>query len=77
MPKGPKGQKHPADVIRRFALHQRWLLGSRSAFADLPDYVRHQGLWQRREPKLECRTALARDGYALVKCELAVVMPEV
>jgi hypothetical protein len=51
-------------------------------FEELPDYIRHQGPWQsmgRGEVtnlKLDYRLALARDGYALVKCELAVFKPE-
>jgi hypothetical protein len=56
---------------------------SREAFADLPDPVRHQGPWQvmgRGEIELlkpEFRLALARDGYLLGTCELAVFKPEV
>ena len=51
-------------------------------FDDLPDYIRRQGPWQvmhRGEIdklKPEYRLALARDGYALVTCELAVFKPE-
>jgi hypothetical protein len=53
------------------------------AFADLPDYIRHQGPWQvmhRGEVtklKRNCRVRLARDGYALVTSGLAVFKPEV
>jgi hypothetical protein len=48
----------------------------------VPEEVRHQGPWQvnRRGDverlKPEYRLALAQDGYALVKCELAVFKPE-
>jgi hypothetical protein len=51
-------------------------------YESVPEKVRHQGPWQvnRRgeieKLKLEYRLALARDGYALVKCELAVFKPE-
>jgi hypothetical protein len=53
------------------------------SFERVPDDVRRQGPWQgnRRgaveELKPEYRLALARDGYALVKCEGAVFNPEV
>ena len=48
----------------------------------VPEEVRHQGPWQgmRRgeieKLKPEYRLALARDGYALVTCALAVFKPE-
>jgi hypothetical protein len=48
----------------------------------VPDDVRKQGPWQgnRRGAvealKPEYRLALARDGYSLVTCELAVFKPE-
>ena len=51
-------------------------------FGELSDFVRHQGPWQgmRRgelaKLKAEYRLALARNAYALVKCELAVFKPE-
>jgi hypothetical protein len=51
-------------------------------FEKLPDDIRHQGPWQSMSGgevealKLEYRLALARDGYALVRCELAVFKPE-
>jgi len=51
-------------------------------FEELSDYIRHQGPWQSMSGgeaealKPEYRMALARDGYALVKCELAVFKPE-
>ncbi len=51
-------------------------------YESVPDHVRHQGPWQgmhRGEVerlKPEYRLALARDGYALVTCELAVFKPE-
>jgi hypothetical protein len=54
------------------------------AFYELvPDEVRKQGPWQgmhRGEIELlkpEYRLALARDGYAPVKCEFAVFKPDV
>jgi len=43
-------------------------------FDELPDHVRHQGPWQGmhrgeiEKLKANYRRALARDGYALVKC---------
>ena len=48
----------------------------------VPDDVRKQGPWQGMQRgevaklKPEYRLALAEDGYALVKCELAVFNPE-
>ena len=51
-------------------------------YETVPHEVRKQGPWQgnRRGAvealKPEYRLALARDGYALVKCELAVFKPE-
>ena len=48
----------------------------------VPEEVRKQGPWQGmhcgeiEKLKPEYRLALARDGYALVKCELAVFKPE-
>jgi hypothetical protein len=62
--------------------HIHLICGADEAFADLPDHVRHLGPWrvmQRGEIdklKPEHRLVLARDGYALVKCELAVFKPE-
>jgi hypothetical protein len=47
-----------------------------------PAHVRHLGPWQAQHRgdvyklKPEYRLALVRDGYALVKCELAVFEPE-
>ncbi len=52
-------------------------------FYSLPDSVRHRGPWQGmhrgeiEKLKGNYRRALARDGYALVKGELAVFKPEV
>jgi hypothetical protein len=49
----------------------------------VPEKVRHQGPWQGMQRgeiaklKPEYRLALARDGYMLVRCELAVFKPEV
>ncbi len=51
-------------------------------FDELPHHVRQQGPWQGmhrgeiEKLKANYRRALARDGYALVKCELAVFKPE-
>jgi hypothetical protein len=48
----------------------------------VPQVVRKEGPWQDQHRgdvsrlKPEYRLALARDGYALVKCELAVFKPE-
>jgi hypothetical protein len=62
--------------------HVHLICGVDEAFADLPDHIRHQGPWQVMsrgeidQLKPEYRLALARDGYALVKCELAVFKPE-
>ena len=48
----------------------------------VPAEVMHQGPWQGMHRgdvdklKPEYRLALARDGYVLVKCELAVFKPE-
>ena len=52
------------------------------AFYELvPVEVQHQGPWQVHRGEIELlkpeyRLALARDGYALVKCEAAVFKPE-
>ena len=52
-------------------------------FDELPDHVRHQGPWegmQRGEIdrlKANYRRTLARDGYALVRCEVGAFKPEV
>jgi hypothetical protein len=49
----------------------------------VPEDVRKQGPWQGQHRgeverlKSEYRLALARDGYALVRCEAAVFKPEV
>jgi hypothetical protein len=49
----------------------------------VPVEVQHQGPWQGMQRgeieklKPKYRLALARDGYALVKCELTVFKPEV
>ena len=53
-----------------------------SFYESVPEHVRKQGPWQgNRRGAVEAlkpgyRLALARDGYALVKCELAVFEPE-
>ena len=52
-------------------------------YSSVPDHVRRRGPWQvnRRGEvvnlKPDLRLAIARDGYALVKCEQAVFEPEV
>jgi hypothetical protein len=54
-----------------------------SFYESVPEDVRKQGPWQGQHRgavealKSEYRLALARDGYALVTCELAVFKPEV
>ncbi len=51
-------------------------------FGEPPDHVRQQGPWQEMQRgeieklKANYRQALASDGYALVKCEVAVFRPE-
>jgi hypothetical protein len=51
-------------------------------FDELPDHVRHRGPWQGQQRgeidklKANYRRALARDGYALVKCAEAAFRPE-
>jgi hypothetical protein len=59
------------------------VLGYDGKFYDVvPDDVRKQGPWQGQhlgdvdKLKPEYRQALARDGYALLKCEGAVFKPE-
>ena len=53
-----------------------------SRFDELPNHLHHQGPWQGMHhgelDKLQAnyRLALARDGYALVRCGLAVFKPE-
>ena len=62
--------------------HVHLICGVDEAFADLPDQVRHLGPWQAMSRgdiaklKPEHRLALTTDGYALVRCELAVFKPE-
>ena len=75
---GPPGRRSQKAAFIRLRSPTR--LGLR--FDELPDHVRHQGPWQgmRRgeieKLKANYRRALARDGYMLVKCELAVFKPE-
>ena len=51
-------------------------------YEDVPEEIRKLGPWQGQHHgeidklKPEYRLALARDGYALVKCEFAVFKPE-
>ena len=53
-----------------------------SFYERVPEDVRKQGPWQGTRSgdvdalKPEYRLALVRDGYALVKCDLAVFNPE-
>ena len=62
--------------------HVHLICGADEAFADLPDHVRYLGPWQVMSRgkvgslKADYRLALARHGYALVQCELAVFKPE-
>ena len=70
------------QVLRSVSDNHVQLICADGGFAELPDHIRHQGPWQgmRRgeieKLKPEYRLALAREGYALVKCELAVFKPE-
>ena len=62
--------------------HVHLICGADEAFADLPAHVRYLGPWQVmsrgeiEKLKAEYRFALARYGYALVRCEAAVFKPE-
>ena len=52
-----------------------------SFYESVPEDVRKQGPWQSQRGdidslKPEYRLALAQDGYALERCELAVFKPE-
>ncbi len=72
------------QTLRSVADHHVFVVCRDGTFYELvPDDVRKQGPWQgmRRGEiealKPEYRLALARHGYALVTCELAVFKPEV
>ena len=66
------------QTLRSVSDNQVHVICRDGEFESLPDAIRHQGPWQmmRRGKvdhlKPEYRLVLARDGYALVKCELAV-----
>ena len=71
------------QTLRSVSDHHVFVVYRDGSFYELvPEEVRKQGPWQgmRRGEiellKAEYRLALARDGYALVKCELAVFKPE-
>ena len=71
------------QTLRSVSDHHVFVLCHAGKFYDLPEQVRHQGPWQGMQRgeverlKPEYRLALARDGYALVTCELALFKPEV
>ena len=68
--------------LRSVSNNQKFVICYDGRFEELPDHVRHQGPWQGQQRgeieklKANYRRALARDGYALVTCELAVFKPE-
>ena len=71
------------QTLRSVSDHHVFVVCRDGGFYELvPAEVRKQGPWQgmqRGEIELlkpEYRLALARDGYALVKCEEAVFRPE-
>jgi hypothetical protein len=71
------------QALRSVSDHHVFVVCRDGTFYELvPEEVRKRGPWQvmRRGEiealKPEYRLALARDGYALVKCELAVFKPE-
>jgi hypothetical protein len=71
------------QILRSVSDHHVFVLCCEGSFYELvPEEVRKQGPWQGQHRgaveklKPEYRLALARDGYALVKCELAVFKPE-
>lgn len=72
------------QTLRSVSDHHLFVVCRDGTFYELvPEEVRHQGPWQgmRRGEvdalKPEYRLAIARDGYVLVRCELAVFKPEV
>ena len=71
------------QTLRSVSDHHVFVVCRDGSFYDaVPADVRKQGPWagpaprRRFDLKPEYRRALARDGYALVKCELAVFNPE-
>ena len=71
------------QTLRSVSDHHIFVVCHDGTFYELvPDDVRKQGPWQGMQRgeiemlKPQYRLALARDGYALVKCELAVFKPE-
>ena len=72
------------QTLRSVSDHHVFVVCRDGTFYEIvPDDVRKQGPWQGMQRgeidklKPEYRLALARDGYALVKCEIAVLKPEV
>ena len=72
------------QTLRSVSDHHVFVVCRDGTFYELvPDHVRHQGPWQGMHRgeidklKANYRRAFAKDGYALVKCELAVFKPEV
>jgi hypothetical protein len=70
------------QTLRSVSDHHVFVVCHDGRFYDtVPEEVRKQGPWQGMQRgdveklKLEYRAALARDGYALVNCELAVFKP--
>jgi hypothetical protein len=70
------------QVLRSGTDDHVFLICETDRFHGIPAHVRHQGPWQLisrgdfQHLKLEYRLAIARDRYALVKCEIAVFNPE-
>ena len=69
------------QTLRSVSDHHVFVICRDGSFYEfVPRDVRKQGPWQGMQrgevEKLKHRLALARDGYALVKCELAVFKPE-
>jgi hypothetical protein len=72
------------QTLRSVSDHHVFVVCRDGAFYEIvPSEVRKQGPWQGQHHgeidklKAEYRLALAKDGYGLVKCELAVFKPEV
>ena len=70
------------QTLRSVSDHQVFVVCHDGRFYDCPEAVRKQGPWQGMQRgeverlKPEYRLSLARDGYALVKCEPAEFKPE-
>lgn len=70
------------QTLRSVSNHHVFVVCRDGRFYDIPQDIRRQGPWQGMQRgevgklKPELRLALARDGYALVKCEGAVFKPE-